>query len=38
MIERELGRGTFGAVFKATHRDRPDRPVALKVVESAAAT
>jgi serine/threonine protein kinase len=23
-IERELGRGAFGAVFKAIHRDRPD--------------
>jgi serine/threonine-protein kinase len=33
-IERELGRGAFGAVYLAHHRDRPDWPVALKVVEA----
>jgi hypothetical protein len=34
VIERELGRGAFGAVYKATHQDHPDRPVALKIIDS----
>jgi len=32
VIERELGRGAFGVVYRAHRRDRPDPPVALKVV------
>ena len=27
VLERELGRGAFGAVYKAHHRDRPDWPL-----------
>src|SRR5947209_3234130 len=34
VIERELGRGAHGVVYRAHHRDRPGTPVALKVVES----
>jgi hypothetical protein len=33
-IDRELGRGAFGAVYLARHRDRPEWPVALKVVDA----
>ena len=33
-VERELGRGAFGVVYRAAHRDAPDTPVALKVVEA----
>lgn len=31
-IEHELGRGAFGTVYRAYHRDRPETPIALKVV------
>jgi serine/threonine-protein kinase len=31
-VERELGRGAFGTVFRAFRRGRPEVPVALKVV------
>jgi serine/threonine-protein kinase len=34
VLEKELGRGAHGVVYRAHHRDRPDTPVALKVVES----
>jgi serine/threonine-protein kinase len=34
VIERQLGRGAHGVVYRAHHRLRPDAPVALKVVES----
>lgn len=34
-IESKLGEGAFGSVYRATHRDRPDHPVALKIVDSA---
>jgi tRNA A-37 threonylcarbamoyl transferase component Bud32 len=33
-IDRELGRGAFGAVYRAYRRDHPDAPVALKIVEA----
>src|SRR6516164_3753340 len=33
-IDRELGRGAFGAVYRAYRREQPDAPVALKVVEA----
>ena len=33
-IDRELGRGAFGVVYRAFHPDDPETPVALKVVES----
>ena len=33
-VERELGRGAFGVVYRAFHADDPDTPVALKVVET----
>jgi serine/threonine-protein kinase len=33
VIDGELGRGAHGVVYRAHHRDRPDAPVALKVVE-----
>lgn len=33
-VERELGRGAFGVVYRAAHRDTPDSPVALKVVDA----
>lgn len=36
-IERELGRGAHGIVYRAFHRDMPDRPLALKVIESRGA-
>jgi serine/threonine-protein kinase len=32
VLERELGRGAFGTVYRAHRHDRPDVPVALKVV------
>ena len=32
-VERELGRGAFGVVYRAHHEADPDTPVALKVVE-----
>jgi serine/threonine-protein kinase len=32
-LEKELGRGAFGVVFRGHHRDRPDVPLAVKVVE-----
>jgi serine/threonine-protein kinase len=32
-LEKELGRGAFGVVFRAHHRDRPEAPLAVKVVE-----
>ena len=34
VVERELGRGAFGVVFKVFHRDDPNTPIALKVVQS----
>lgn len=34
VVERELGRGAFGVVYRAFHEDDPNTPVALKVVES----
>jgi serine/threonine-protein kinase len=33
-LEEELGRGAFGVVYRAHHRDRPEAPLAVKVVES----
>jgi serine/threonine-protein kinase len=33
-IEQELGRGAHGVVYRAHHRDRPEQPLAVKVVES----
>jgi serine/threonine-protein kinase len=33
VLERELGRGAHGVVYRAHHRGRPEVPVALKVVE-----
>ena len=36
-IERELGRGAFGIVYLARHKDRPDERIALKVVQSQGA-
>src|SRR5437588_6813778 len=33
-LEKELGRGAFGVVYRAHHRDRPEAPLAVKVVES----
>ncbi len=32
-IDSELGRGAFGVVYRAHHVDRPDEPVALKIIE-----
>lgn len=32
-IDSELGRGSFGTVYRAHHVDRPDIPVALKIIE-----
>lgn len=34
VIDAELGRGAFGIVFRAHHVDRPDEPVALKVIDA----
>ncbi len=34
VVESELGRGAFGVVYRAHHVQRPDAPVALKVVEN----
>jgi serine/threonine-protein kinase len=34
VLEGELGRGAFGVVYRAHQADRPDVPVALKVVEN----
>ena len=34
VLEKELGRGAHGVVYRAHHRDRRDAPVALKVVEN----
>ncbi len=38
VIEREVGRGAFGVVYRAHHRARPDTAVALKVVEGRGDT
>jgi len=38
VIEAELGRGAFGVVYRAHHADRPDTPVALKVVHGQGNT
>jgi serine/threonine protein kinase len=32
VLEKELGRGTFGVVYLAYHRDQPDIPLAMKVL------
>jgi serine/threonine-protein kinase len=37
-LEAELGRGAHGVVYRARHRDRPDAPVALKVVAGRGGT
>src|SRR5262245_15846714 len=34
VLETPLGTGAFGSVFRAHHRDSPERPVALKIVEA----
>jgi len=34
VIEAELGRGAHGVVYRGHHQDRPDTPVALKVIEN----
>jgi serine/threonine-protein kinase len=34
VLEKELGRGAHGVVYRAHHRDHRDTPVALKVVEN----
>ncbi len=36
-IEGELGRGGMGRVVRAVHRDRPDHPLALKLLSITAA-
>jgi serine/threonine-protein kinase len=33
-IDRELGRGAFGAVYRAHRRDQPDLSVAVKIIEA----
>jgi serine/threonine-protein kinase len=33
-LDRELGRGAFGVVYRAHHADRPETPLAVKVVEN----
>src|SRR5262245_57114490 len=33
-IDRELGRGAFGAVYRAHRRDQPDTSVAVKIIEA----
>jgi hypothetical protein len=38
VIERELGEGAFGVVYRAHHRSRPDVPVAVKVVKGQGNT
>jgi serine/threonine-protein kinase len=38
VVERELGRGAFGVVYRAHRAGRPDAPVALKVVEGRGNT
>ena len=38
LVDRELGRGAFGVVYRARHKKRPDTPVALKVVEGRGNT
>jgi serine/threonine-protein kinase len=37
ILERTLGRGAHGTVYRAHHRDAPDHPVALKVVTGRGA-
>jgi serine/threonine-protein kinase len=38
VIERELGEGAFGVVYRAHHRSRPEVPVAVKVVKGKGNT
>jgi serine/threonine-protein kinase len=36
VLEKELGRGAFGVVYRSHHRDRPETPLAVKVIEGGA--
>ncbi len=38
VIERELGQGAFGVVYRAHHRGRPEVPLAVKVVKGRGDT
>ena len=35
-VEKELGRGAFGVVYRAAHADSPDTPVALDGIQSSS--
>jgi serine/threonine protein kinase len=37
-VERELGRGAFGVVYRAHRKSTPDTPVALKVIKGQGNT
>jgi hypothetical protein len=37
-LDAEIGRGAFGVVYRGHHRDRPDVPVALKVIAGRGNT